>query len=181
MCYIWHVYFGYFRHSAAHWFVHILWKVRIFAGDVPKHQGCFFSDILNTPKTCVTFDIFISYISDIQHLTYLCMLWKFHIFFRTFTWAPGLFSSDIPDTPRTCIRFGILIVSISDTQQLIYSCKSCWCSGSSALFQDMSNIQPPNLLGHISWFQTISCQIIGACSRNSTFFWDIYMTFRDFR
>ena len=40
----------------------------------------FFPDIPDTPRTCITFDIFISDISDIKHLIYLCMLQKFHIF-----------------------------------------------------------------------------------------------------
>ena len=85
----------------------------------------FFLDILENSRTCITFDIFISDLSDIQHLIYLCTFcWcsRSSAFFRTFTQAPGLFCSDIPDTPRKCITFDIFISDISDIQQLIYLC-----------------------------------------------------------
>ena len=42
MYYIWHIYFGYFRHSAAHLFVHILlmlWKFRFFFLDIYPTTG----------------------------------------------------------------------------------------------------------------------------------------------
>ena len=125
MYYIWHIYFGYFRHEASHLFVHTP-EVPHFLGHLPKHQGCFFSDILYTLGTCITFGIFISDISDIQQLIYLCTFsWcsrSSAFFFRTFTQAPVLFLSDIPDTPRTCITFGIFISDISDIKHLIYLC-----------------------------------------------------------
>ena len=94
MHYIWYIYFGYFGHSAAHLFVHILLmlrKFRIFFRTFTRAPVLFLSDIPDTPRTCVTFGIFISDISDIKHLIYLCMLRKFHIFFRTYTQASGLF------------------------------------------------------------------------------------------
>ena len=48
MYYSWHIYFGYFGHSAAHLFVHMLWKFCIFSGHLPEHQGCFFFWIFQT-------------------------------------------------------------------------------------------------------------------------------------
>ena len=72
MYYIWHIYFGYFGHSAVHLFVHMLQKFHIFSGHLPEHQGSFFSDIPDTPRTCITVGIFILDILDIQQLIYLC-------------------------------------------------------------------------------------------------------------
>ena len=42
---IWYIYFGYFRHSAAHLNVHTLLMLRkfhIFSGHLSEHQGCFY-------------------------------------------------------------------------------------------------------------------------------------------
>ena len=81
MYYIWHMYFRYFRHPVAHLFVHILlmlWKFRTFCMTFIWVPGLFLLDILDTPKTCVHLAYFISDISDIQCLIYLC----------TFCWFP---------------------------------------------------------------------------------------------
>ena len=75
----------FFWHLVPHLFVHILgmlWNFCIFSGHLLKHQGCFFSDIPDTPRTCITFGICISDISDIQWLIYLC----------TFCWCSGSFA-----------------------------------------------------------------------------------------
>ena len=109
-----------------------------FSGHLPEHWGCFFPDILNTPRTCITFDIFISDISDIKHLIYLCMLQKFRIFLEHLPEHQGCFFSDIPDTPRICVTFDMFISHIPDIQQLIYLCTFSWCSGSSTFFSGHS-------------------------------------------
>ena len=103
MHYIWYIYFGYFGHSAAHLFVHILLmlrKFRIFFRTFTRALGLFSSDTPDTPRTCITLGIFISDISNIKHFIYLCMLQKFRIFlghlpehldcfFRIFQTLPG--------------------------------------------------------------------------------------------
>ena len=93
-----------------------------FSGHLPEHWGCFFPDIPDTPRTCITFDIFILDISDIKHLIYSCMLQKFRIFLGHLPEHQGCFFSDIPDTPRTCITFDIFISDILDIKHLIYLC-----------------------------------------------------------
>ena len=94
-----------------------------------------FSDIPDTLRTCITFDIFISDTSDTQHLIYLCTCSGSSEFFQViYPSTRDVFFSDIPDTLRTCITFGIFISDISDIQQLIYVCT---CSGSSAFLQEI--------------------------------------------
>ena len=104
----------------------MLWKFCIFSGHLPDHHCCFSLNIPDTPRTCITSDMFISDISDIPQLIYLC----------TFSWCSGSSASfsghlpehwgcfflDIPDTPRTCITFDIFISDISDIKHLIYLC-----------------------------------------------------------
>ena len=80
---IWHIDFKYFRHSMPHLFVHILLmlqKFRIFFRTFAQAPRLFSFGYSDTPRTYITFGIFISDISDIQHLIYLCMLRKFRIF-----------------------------------------------------------------------------------------------------
>ena len=95
-----------------------------------------FSDIPNTPKTCITFGICISDILSIQtpniFVHILLMLQKFHIFPGHLPKHQVCCFLDILDTPRTCITFGIFIYNISDIQPSIYLCTSCWFSRSSA-------------------------------------------------
>ena len=127
MHYIWYIYFGYFEHSAAYLFVHILLmlrKFRIFFRTVTRAPGLFSSDTPDTPRTCITLGIFISDISDIKHFIYLCMLQKFRIFLEHLPEHPDCFFPEIPDTPRTCITFGIFILNTSNIQQLIYCAHS---------------------------------------------------------
>ena len=78
MYYTWHIYFGYLdiKHFI---YLCMLRKFRIFLGHLPEHPDCFFPDIPDTPRTCITFGIFILNISDIQQLIYLC----------TFSWCSG--------------------------------------------------------------------------------------------
>ena len=78
----WHIYFGYFGHSAAHLFVHMLWKFHIFSGHLPEHQDCFLSGIPDTLRKCITFGIIISDISDIQQFIYLCTCSESSTFFQ---------------------------------------------------------------------------------------------------
>ena len=107
----------------------------IFSGHLPNHQGGFFLDIPDTPRTCSTFGIFISGISDIQQLIYVCTCSGSSAFLQEiYTSAMAVFFSDIPDTLRTCITFNIFISDISDIQHLI---SVCTCSGSSAFFEDI--------------------------------------------
>ena len=101
----------------------------------PSTRDVFFSDILASPKTCITVGIFISDISDIQQLIYLCTCSRSSIFFQDICPSTRvILFLDIPDTPRTCITAGIFISYISDIQHLIYLCT---CSRSSAFFQDI--------------------------------------------
>ena len=112
MCYIWYIYFEYFGHSAAHLFVHILLMLRkfhMFFRTLSRAPGLFFSDIPDTPRMCITFDIFISDIPGIKHIIYLCMLRKFRMFLGHLPEHQGCFLSDIPDALRTCITFGKFI------------------------------------------------------------------------
>ena len=83
MYYIWYIYFGYFRHSAAHLFVHILLMLQkfcIFFRTLPEPWGCFFFRYSRHSQDMYYFDLFISDIWDIKHLIYLCMFQKFCTF-----------------------------------------------------------------------------------------------------
>ena len=115
------IHFRHFGHSAADLFLHMLRKVCIFSGHLPEEQDCFPSGILDTPRKCITFDIIVSDISDIQQLIYLCTCSGSSAFFQVICLGTrAAFFSDIPDTPRTCITFDIFISDISDIQQFIY-------------------------------------------------------------
>ena len=125
MYYIWYIYFGYFRHSAAHLFVHILLMLQkfcIFFGTLPEHWGYFFFRYSRHSQDMYYFDIFILDIWDIKHLIYLCMFQKFCIFLGHLPERQDCFFSDILDTHRICVTFDMFISHISDIQQLIYLC-----------------------------------------------------------
>ena len=66
--------------------------LHVFQDIYPSTGAIFFSDIPNTPRTCITFDIFILDIPDIKHLIYLCMLQKFCIFLGHLPEHQGCFS-----------------------------------------------------------------------------------------
>ena len=73
-------------------------EVPHFLGHLPEHQGCFFSDIPDTPRTCITCGIFILDILDIQQLIYFC----------TFSWcsrSSTFFSGHFPKH-QGCFFFG---------------------------------------------------------------------------
>ena len=150
MYYIWYIYFRSFGHSAAHYLCTFFWcsgSSAFFFGTFTQAPVLFFSDIPDTPRTCITFGIIISDISDINHLIYLCMLRKFHIFFMTYTWASGLF-------------FPAFAHSSSPS---IYLCTSGWCYGGSTYFQD---IYPSTNAPILFWIPYIgnpanSSQILG--------------------
>ena len=120
MYYSLQIYFGYFGHSAADLFLHMLWKFRTFSEHLPEHQDCFLSGIPDTPRKCITLGIIISVIclgtraaffrifrtlpGHVLNLAYLFQIFrtfsssfifvhalKVPHFFRTFTRAPGLF------------------------------------------------------------------------------------------
>ena len=113
----------------------MLRKFRIFSGHLPEHQGCCFFGYSGHSKTCITVGIFISDISDIQQLIYLCTCSGSSVFFQDICLSTRVvFFPDIPNTPRTCITVGIFISDISDIQHLIYLCT---CSRSSAFSQDI--------------------------------------------
>ena len=114
------------------------------------HVGCcmksishFLATLIWTP---VLFGIFISDISNIQQLIYVCtcsgsseFLWDICPSTRV------VFFSDIPDTLRTWITICKFISDISDIQQLIYFCTCC---GRSAFFQDIWGLFSFGYSGH---------------------------------
>ena len=145
---IWHIYFGYFRHSMLHLFVHILLmlqKFPIFSGHLPEHQGCFFFGYSrHSWDMYYIWHIFFGYFGhSTTHLFVhiLLMLWKFHIFPGHLPEHQDWFFSDISHisgTFITSVHVGNFILDISDIQPPIYLCTSSWCSGSSAYSQDIS-------------------------------------------
>ena len=130
------IYFGYLGHSAAHWLVHILRvlrKFRIFFKTFTWALGLFFSDILDTPRTCIAFDMFISDISDIQQLFYLC----------TFSGRSAFLQEMCPSTRvvffffrifRTLQRPVLHLTYLFDIFWIFSTSLICACSGSSAFF-----------------------------------------------
>ena len=102
---------------------------------LPEHQGCFLLDIPDTLRTCITFGIFISDISDIQHLIYLC----------TFSWCSGssaFLFGHLPEHRGYFLR--ILRTLPGHVLHLAYLFRIfrtlstsfiCVCSGSSAYFR----------------------------------------------
>ena len=133
------IYFRHFGHLAPNLFVHILLMLRkfcIFPGHLPEHQGCFFSDIPDIPRTCIPFvhvnGIFTLDISDIQpsnlsvHIKLI--LQKLRIFSGCLPEHQSCFILDIPHIPGTCITFvhvgSIFISDISEIQPPIYLCTS---------------------------------------------------------
>ena len=130
---VWHIYFGYFRHLAAHLCIHMLQKFRIFVGHLPKHQGSFFFGYSGHSQDMdYNLQIYFGHFGHSADDLFLYMLRKFCIFSGHLSKHQDCFPSGILDTPRKCITFGIIISDISDIQQLIYL---CICSGSSAFFQ----------------------------------------------
>ena len=121
MYYIWYIYFEYFGHSAAYLFVHILLmlrKFRMFFRTLSPAPGVFSSNILDTPRICITSDIFISDILDIS-TSFIFPCSGSSAFLGHVPKHQDCSFSDILDTLRTCITFGIFISDISDIQQLI--------------------------------------------------------------
>ena len=94
----------------------------------------FFSDIPDTPRTCVTFDMFISDISDIQQLIYLC----------TFSGRSAFLQEMCPSTRvlffrifRTLRRPVLHLTYLFHIFRIFSTSLICACSGSSAFFQDI--------------------------------------------
>ena len=141
-----------------------------FFQDICPSTRVVFFGYMDTPWTCITFGIFISDISDIQHLIYLCMLQKFRIFLGHLPEHQSCFFSDILDTPRTSVTFKIFMSGISDIQYLISLCTFCWCSGSSAFFQD---IYPTITVVFLWIFRTLPGHVL-----HLTCLFQIFRTFR---
>ena len=92
MYYSWHIYFGYFGHSAAHLFVHMLWKFCISSGHLPKHQGCCFFQMFRTlPGHVLQFANLFWIFQTFSSSFIFAHAPEVPHFFRTFARAPGMF------------------------------------------------------------------------------------------
>ena len=101
-----HIYSGYLPTKLFVYMLQMLLTLRIFLGQLPRHQGCLFWDFCTSWDmycifTCVWY-IYLEHLHTKLFVYTLVMLHTFHIFLGHLSRHQGCFLGGFPCIPRTC-------------------------------------------------------------------------------